>query len=463
MHNSDTYEHRDVQYYFTKELRRDQLTPPQTLIKEFVDIRNFLAANATGITRDTAIVSEMARILFCKYYDEINKRANEFVDFQVGSAESPVSVKARLQELFEKVKRRSPAIFDPEEKILLDPQSLYYVTQVLQKYEITKAGRDVMGEAFETLIGPTLRGQEGQFFTPRNVVRLMIRMVNPKPYESLIDPACGSGGFLVVALDHMWKSLEQKAKTSNQTLDQIKKAKSEVIQCIVGIDKDAFLARLASVNIAIMGGAGAEVFCENSLVPPRKWSPKTRAKVKLGSFDIVVTNPPFGSRIPVGGERTLSQYKLGYLWRTKKRKKEVEYIRTSKLKKFESPQILFIERGLDLLRDGGRMAIVLPEGVLGNAITGYVRRFIRDKAEIAAIVDCPLETFLPSTPTKVGILVLQKREKPRQRSVFMAIAEKCGHDRRGVPLTLANGTPDDDFPLIADAFEKFRGKHDVSF
>lgn len=463
MHNPGAYRDRDLRYYITGELRRDQLIPPQTLVREFTDIRNFLAANATGITRDTAIVTEMARILFCKSYDELNKRLQELVDFQIGSAESPAKVKARLQALFENVKKRRPDIFDPEEKIHLDAKSLYYVTRVLQKYEITKAGRDAIGEAFETLIGPTLRGDEGQFFTPRNVVRLMIRMVNPKPYESLIDPACGSGGFLVVALDYVWKSIEQEVKRNDQILDQNQKAKSDVVQRIVGIDKDAFLAKLARIYVVILSGGSAQVFCENSLAPPASWRAETRSKVKLGSFDIVVTNPPFGSKIPVKGEEILSQYDLGYLWKTKKRRAEVGYIRTNKLKISESPQILFIERCLDLLRDGGRMAIVLPEGVLGNAVTGYVRRFIRDKAEIVAIVDCPLESFLPGTPTKVCILVLQKREKPRQRSVFMAIAEKCGHDRRGVPLTRPDGTPDDDFPLIADAFDEFRGKYSVSF
>jgi len=460
---SSAYKDKELRDFVHEDLKRGHLIPPQTLIKEFSDIRNFLAANASGITRDTAIVTEMARVLFCKAYDELSKTSQESVDFQIPLDHSPTKVKVRLQEIFEKVKRSKMGFFDPHEEILLDENSLYYVVSALQKYEITKAGRDAMGEAFETLIGPTLRGEEGQFFTPRNVVRLMIRMVNPKPYESLIDPACGSGGFLVVSLDHVWKSLERTAKSTGEDFDELQKPKREAVQHFVGIDKDAFLAQLARMYIVIMSGDSAQVFCENSLASPESWSPETRSKVQLGSFDIVVTNPPFGSRIPVRGERILSQYNLGYLWKAKKKGAEVEYIQTNKLKQFESPQILFLERCLDLLREGGRMAIVLPEGILGNVVTGYVRKFIRGKAEIVAIVDCPLETFLPSTPTKVCILVLQKRERPKEGPVFMAIAQKCGHDRRGVPLMRPDGTVDDDFPLVGDAFDEFRGKHDVSF
>lgn len=461
MHEISSYGRERLEDFSTTILKRQQLIRPQTLIREFTDIRNFLAANATGITRDTAIVTEMAKILFCKAFDEINKGPEEIVDFQMSLHEAPEKVKFRLEGIFAKTKESKPEIFDPNDEIALDANSICYVVRILQKYEITRADRDALGEAFETLIGPTLRGEEGQFFTPRNVIRLMIRMVNPKPSESLIDPACGSGGFLVIALDHMLRSIEKNEHCP--TLSKAEEAKSELVSHIIGMDKDSFLARLARVYVAIMSGDSAQVFCENSLATHDSWSSVTKSKVALGSFDIVVTNPPFGSRIPVTGEELLSQYSLGRLWKTRKEADKTDYVRTSRLKPFESPQILFIERCLDFLREGGRMAIVLPEGVLGNTATGYVRRFIRNKAEVVAIVDCPLETFLPSTPTKVCILVLQKLGKPQERSVFMAIAQKCGHDRRGVPLIGSKGALEDDFPIISDAFDEFRGRHHVSF
>lgn len=444
-------------------LRRSQLVTPPTLVPQFNGIRNFLAANATGITRDTAIVSELARILFCKSYDELQKKPDEVVDFQVKPGESLTEVEKRIRGLFQAVKQDRSAIFDQDEEIALDARSLSYVVEVLQKYEITRAKRDALGEAFETLIGPTLRGGEGQFFTPRNLVRLMIRMINPKPHERVIDPACGSGGFLVIALEHVQKALEMQNKFS----EGVERDSEKIADNIVGIEKDAFLAKLASVYLAIVRNhhpyTPKQIFCENSLAPPDMWSVETQRKAELASFDVVVTNPPFGSRIPVNGSRILSQYSLARLWKTKKKKQEVQYIQTDRLKEAEAPQILFIERCLQFLRDSGRMAIVLPEGILGNAITGYVRKFIREEAEIVAVIDCPLETFLPSTPTKVGVLVLQKRSNPAKKPVFMAIADRCGHNRRGIPLKRADGALDDDFPIIADAFDAFRSKHNVSF
>lgn len=371
-------------------------------------------------------------------------------------------MKARITSLFQKVKQERHEIFEPDERILLDPQSLHYVVRVLQRYEISKAGRDVLGEAFETFIGPTLRGEEGQFFTPRNVVRLMVRMVDPRPNELLIDPACGSGGFLVVALGRIWDKVETESKRGSQTENLVRRSQIKAAESIVGLEKDQFLRKIARIYMAILGDGSGTVFCENSLARPETWSSETQSRVKLGTFDVVVTNPPFGARIPVKGDTILSQYDLGYEWKTK-RTKQVDYFRTHKLKDAESPQILFIERCLDFLREGGRMAIVLPEGILGNATTGYVRKFVSDQADVLAVIDCPLETFLPSTPTKVGVLVLQKTKQRSKRDVFMAIADRCGHDRRGVPLVRPDGTLDDDFPAVADAFDVFRKRKHVSF
>lgn len=433
------------------------------MLPEFTDIRNHLAANATGITRDTAIATEIPRILFCKFYDELTKKPEEQLVFFAGRDESESVVKARIDSLFSEVKREGHKIFEPDERILLDPQSLHYVVRVLQRYEISEAGRDVVGEAFETFIGPTLRGEEGQFFTPRNLVRLMVRMVNPQPNELLIDPACGTGGFLVVALGHVWDKLKAKGKSNSQTESAVRRSKTKATETIMGLEKDQFLQKIARIYMAILGDGSGTVFCENSLASRETWSSETQSKVRLGTFDVVVTNPPFGARIPVRGDAILSQYDLGYEWKTKKRAGQVDYFRTHKLKDAESPQILFIERCLDLLREGGRMAIVLPEGILGNATTGYVRKFIRDEADVVAVVDCPLETFLPSTPTKVGILVLQKTGQRSRRHVFMATADRCGHDRRGIPLLRPDRTLDDDFPVVADAFDAFRMRNHVSF
>jgi len=438
-------------------IRRSDLVPPKTLIRDFAKIRDFLAANATGITRDAAIAEQMALVILCKVFDEINSRPTDPIRFWTDPNHPPEATSRRVKQLLEEVKSAFPATLLAEDEIRLDDSSLCHIVAILQKYELTGAQRDILGEAFEAFIGPTLRGEEGQFFTPRNVARLAIAMLSPKPGEELIDPACGSGGFLSVMLERLATASGPPA-VGRGVLRTHDEGKS-----MVGIDKDRFLAKIARLHLAILGANELQVLCENSLGPPETWSSAAQRRVRLGTFDAVATNPPFGAKIPVRGERLLAQYDLGFEWVTRREEDSVDYTRTDVLKEDEAPQILFVERCLHLLKEGGRMAIVVPDGILGNASLGYMRKLIRLKAEVVAVVDCPLETFMPHTSTKASVLVLRKCKNPQQGPVFMAIATKCGHDRRGNPLVRKDGTPDDDFPRIVQAFEKFRRKHGLSF
>jgi type I restriction enzyme M protein len=210
--------------------------------------------------------------------------------------------------------------------------------------------------------------------------------------------------------------------------------------------------------MAIIGDGRGGIFCENSLLPPEQWNSKTRSKIELGKFDVLLTNPPFGAKIPVKGEEILRQYELGFKWKFNKETKQWE--RTNKLQDAQPPQILFIERCLQLLKPGGRMAIVLPDGILGNVTDGYIRKVILNKAKILAVVDMPLETFQPSTSTKTSLLFLQKKKEGEEVDnypIFMAVAEKCGHTRRGRPI------PEDDFPKIAEEYKKFREDNKIEF
>jgi len=118
------------------------------------------------------------------------------------------------------------------------------------------------------------------------------------------------------------------------------------------------------------------------------------------------------------------------------------------------PQVLFVELCWRLLKEGGRCAIVLPEGVVGNQSAGYIRQWLTERSDILGVIDCPLETFMPSTSTKTVIILFERRKEPKRPDIFMAIADKCGHDRRGNPLSRADGSADDDFPGIADAWRK---------
>ena len=425
--------------------KRKDLEKPKNLKQVFDDIRNHLAGMTTGITRDEAIAQEIINLLFCKIYDEINTPPDEQVRFRAGVEEPAGQVKERIINLFDEVLKDYDDVFDEGDRIKLDAESIVYVVGELQRFAITEAERDAIGDAFEVFIGPALRGTEGQFFTPRNVVKMAIEMLDPQIGEYIIDPACGSGGFLIVALEYVWNKLEKEAKRKGWSKEYLAGKRKELAsKFIAGIDKDSFLAKVTKAYMAIIGDGRGGIFCENSLVSPEEWNQKTRQKIELGKFDVLITNPPFGAKIPIRGERILKQYELGFKWKFNNETKQWE--KTNKLQDKQPPQILFIERCLQLLKSGGRMGIVLPDGVLGNVTDGYIRKFILDKAKILAVVDMPPETFQPSTSTKTSLLFLQKKkegEKVGNYPIFMAVAEKCGHNRRGKPIE------DDDFSEIS--------------
>lgn len=413
-------------------LLRQDLIKPATLVSQFLRIRNILAGQAEGMTIDQTLASQIIDLLICKMYDEQRCLGDEPVRVQVLPEETSEDLLARLNQLFNEVKMLPDvgALFNDGESLNIPAGVLSDVVRILQPYELTDAGRDVIGEAFESFIGPSLRGEEGQFFTPRNVVRLTCKMLDPKPGEIVVDPACGTGGFLTQVI--------QSQKMHNSIT-------------AVGVDKDCFLARVTAIQIGLLRkDQSSWAFCANSLAQPSTWPSLLQNNVPLGSVSVVMTNPPFGSRISVNNN-TLAQFELGRVWKRKPYSKE--WYQAPVLAKERPPQILFIERCLDLLRPGGRMGIILPDGVLGNLKEGYVRYYVSAVADVVAIVDLPIETFLPSTSTKTSLLFLRKKApQVTQQTIFMAIAHKCGHDRRGKPIYDSQGLLDDDLDAIGREF-----------
>ena len=192
------------------------LVPPSNLKAIFRDIRNHLAGMTTGITRDETLAQEIINILFCKLLDEQETEPKDRLQFRAGVGEDSTEIQKRIQELFNEVKGNIYGnVFKTTDEINLDPQSLAYVVGELQPYAVGDADRDAIGDAFEVFIGPALRGSEGQFFTPRNVIEMMVTLTDPQPGERVIDPACGSGGFLITALTHVWTKLREEAKRKN--------------------------------------------------------------------------------------------------------------------------------------------------------------------------------------------------------------------------------------------------------
>lgn len=429
--------------------KRKDLRPTHNLKATFKAIRNHLAANTVGATRDEVLAQQLINLIFCKIYDERFTEPDDIVTFRAGVDEKVKEIKERILELFKKVKRKYKEVLDESDTITLDTNSIAYVVGELQNYCLIEAERDIIADAFETFIGHALKGGQGQFFTPRNVVKMMVDILDPDDEDLIIDPACGSGGFLIESLRCVWRKLDAEGEKYHWNKRNLLEEKMEVaLNKIRGIDKDYFLSKVAKAYMAIIGDGKSGIFIEDSLEVPKNWGQTTRQKIDLGKFSVLMTNPPFGSKIPVRGEDKLKQYELAYKW--KRDKKSGKWQKTNKLKDKEAPQILFIERCLQLLEEGGRMAIVLPDGIYGNESLGYVRNWILNKARIVAIIDMPLETFLPNTGTKTSIMVLQKATSNnllKDYPIFMAVAEFCGHNRRGKEIE------EDDISNVAKEFK----------
>lgn len=447
------------------------LKPAPDLKSIFKVIHYHLYTNS-NLPRAERLGAEMTRLIFCKIHDELHNGSD--LQFKAAADETDGSVAKRIWGIFEKVKGPDYRdVFDSDEKLLLDDASIAYVVNQLQDISLLNTDKDAVGDAFEVFIGPGLRGEKGEFFTPRNVVRMTVQMLDPEPSEKIIDPACGSGGFLIVALEHVWKKTDRHY--AHLTKEKLGSIKAEIAsKNFFGIDKEFDLAKVSKAYMAIVGDGRGGIFCTDSLVAPKDWSPAMQEKVRFGSFDVLMTNPPFGAKIPVRSKAILNQYDFGYKW--KKDKNTGNWIRSNELIDKQVPQVLFIERCLQILRPGGRMGIVLPDGILGNPTDSHIRAFIKSKAKILAVVDMPQETFMPSVGTKTSVLFLQKKnEDATPYPVFMGVAESCGHDRRDNVVykmddqgkhtldTDGNKIIDDDLPKIADAYKRFREENHVLF
>jgi len=431
--------------------KRKDLKPARNLKSIFRTIRNYLAANAVGITRDEVFAQQIINLIFCKIYDERFTKPDDTVKFRAGIGEKPREIRKRIQQIFDLVKTKYADVIDKGDAILLDDNTLTYAVGELQLYYLIDSERDAIADAFETFIGPSLKGGQGQFFTPRNVVKLIVDIVNPDSDDKVIDPACGSGGFLIEAIRDVWKRIEERGALYGWPDTEILSEKQEVaIKNFRGLDKDNFLSKVAKAYMAIIGDGRGGVFCENSLETPNQWKNLTREHIALKSFDVVITNPPFGKKLKIDDTSILDSYHLGHKWSLNKKQGRFEEQTT--LHKAQSPQILFVERCLALLKDGGRLGIIAPESMFCNPSHRYIVQHIKSVARIVAIVSLPEELFQPYTHAKTCAVVIEKTPTDHKEghNIFMAVAKWCGHDSRGLPI------PYDDLPRILEKYTEYK-------
>lgn len=409
-----------------------------------------------------AAFDEIAKILFIKVGIERRLRAGrqrqnlftaKFLDEQAQVHDDPVGV------LFEQTKREYKAdqIFGEDERVKLKPATAREIVRLLERYNLSDTSEDIKGIAFERFLGRTFRGEIGQFFTPRTIVEFMVQMVEPQEGDVLCDPASGSGGFLIrffeiarqeimAAADRQYQEfkrstekrrlpagkiaalLSEKYDELQKDLDPKKKGSRLWIlanRCIYGCDANDRMARTSKMNMIMHGDGHGGVHHHDGFINVNG--------VFEGRFDIVLTNPPFGANVEesdvildsdVTAPEEAEEYyrrEYGNLYT-----EAVNRVRAAKGKPitslFDLPktnriktEILFIERCLALLEPGGRLGIVLPEGVYNNPSLAYVREYVEDRAFIRAVVSLPQETFFSSgASVKASLLFLQKFTEKEQ-------------------------------------------------
>lgn len=469
--------------------KRTELKPVTSLLSVFKTCHNYIYANE-GLSNQDAF-DEFLKILFIKMVDEKNRETKR-VKFWITNEEEkeilegkPSDFFDRINKLFSGVKKKYFDIFEQDERINLKDGTIAFVVAQLKNFNFSLASTDVKGQAFQAFIHSYYRGERGQFFTPTPITHLCIEILEPRQTEIIIDPACGSGGFLVTAMKHVvGKSLLRKEKEDPNLLANFTREYAEAN--IRGVDINPRLARVAKMRMVLEDDGHTGIFQADSL--DSFASIKARAqemgatKVKEGNFDLVFTNPPFGSKGKVKNKSILGQYELAYKWKKNKEIKRWER-ELNKLMENQVPDILFIERCLQFLSPHGRMAIVLPDGDLTNSSLGYIRQWIRDNARILAAVSLPRETFVPyGTGVKASVLFLQKLPKKeleelkkKDYPIFMGIIEKIGYDirardiykrnERGEVIKDENGDSiiDEDVSLVIEEFKKFRKKYNLEF
>lgn len=421
--------------------RRKDLKSAHNLKDIFKIIRGYIVANSSGVNRDEQIAKEMIHLILCKIYDERFTNSDDMLNFRASVNDDEVEIKKRIEKLFNEVKEKYNDVLSSKDEISFDGKTLKYIISKIQNICIIDTDRDTIADAFEVFIGYSLKGSQGQFFTPKNIVQLMVKIVNPQRKHIIIDPSCGSCGFLVEALKYIWGQIEQQFTNLES---QWEERKEVGIKNIRGLEKDSFLTKVGKSYMAILGDGKGGIFCEDSLEEPKFWSEQTRQHIHLESFDIAFSNPPFGKDIKIDGKDKLKQYQL-----------------SGNKSENGSVSTLFFERNLQLLKDGGVLAIILPETYFHAPATKNVRQFMYQH-NIQWIIDIPHNTFRPHNNAKCIILIIQKNT-PQNEYINMAVAEYIGHDHNGKPIYDKNGNIKDDTLNILSEFYDSKGANNYVF
>lgn len=406
-------------------------------LKQLVyDLQEVVLANS-GVNS----FEEIFKLVYAKLYDDIETPRNDNRRFRVIAGATNRENLNNISRLFDDAKSQWRDVFKQNDELEIPENAIVPAVSLLQKYRLFGSNLQIIDDAFEYLINLDAKGEKGQYFTPRHVIDMAVKMLAPTSKDFVIDTAAGSCGFLLHAMQYVWRNEFTKEKYGD-SYDVKQNDYAE--KHLFGIDFDPRSVKIGKAMMLIAGDGKTNITYADSLESD-VWSEDAKARFRpfLASskdpeknrrnqekfsdfcFDIVLTNPPFA------GEKKgviLNSYDLGFKW-------DKDFQKTSKHQNKVSRDILFIERDLNFLKPGGRMAIVLPQGVLNNTQMEYVRRFVMKKARLLAVVGLHGNTFKPHTGTKTSVLFLQKCDEdekiPEDYPIFMAVSKKGGKDTSG--------------------------------
>ena len=378
-----------------------------------VEMENEVLANA-GVD----VFEEVFKLVFTKLYDEMFHHRGRHPFLRFRNSNTAAQLKKAIQDLFDDAKKQWPGVFLDDERIRLSPDHLQVCIGSLEEWKLFNSNLDVIDDAFEYLVNKSSKGEKGQYFTPRWVIDMCVKMLNPQENETVIDTACGSSGFTVHTMFHVWRKIiiDIGLQESHLFTMDAKPPRCEdyVRDKLFAIDFDEKSVRVSRCLNLIAGDGETNILHLNTLdwskwdetVKQDDWSDtygegwqrlrKHRARIKQSDyrqfkFDILMANPPFAGNIKQSD--MLSHYDLAHK-------------KSGKLERAVGRDLLFIERNLDFLKPGGRMAIVLPQGRFNNSSDQRLRAFIMDRCRILAVVGLHPNTFKPHTGTKTRPYVL---------------------------------------------------------
>jgi len=387
-----------------------------------------------GRLAPTTAFDEISKLLFCKLKDEKDTLLNEIYKFQIGTNETPEEVYRRVCNIYKNAQQEDAEVF--KEEIRLEPRIVYSVVGHLQEISFDKTDLDTKGIAFETFMTDFFKGKMGQFFTPREIIRFCVKMMSPKKSDLILDPAVGSGGFLLNAMDYVREFAEQNFDEKEAWEHWHNFARSNLF----GIEINDQIARICKMNMIIHDDGHSNIISTDSLQNFDEIK-KLHLGIKKNNFDIVLTNPPFGAIV----KRTEKDY--------------LDKFELSKGKQNQKTEILFIERVVNFVKPGhGKIAIVLPDGMLTNSSQQYVRDFILKKCQLLAIISLPSFTFTHfGAGVKASLVFLRRKAKDEKKvnyPIFMAVAEHIGYDATG------RSDPENDLDRIHEKYKSFLDNQD---